>query len=193
MVSSKKDVPTHGFGLVELIISLSIITIVTSVVLARNTAFNSAILLRNQAYEVAFVIRQAQQLAVSGQGGDLSAVQKQRYAVAFATASSGVVNRQTLLLYKDNNNNGVYDSSVDDLIDTIRLDSRFRISSLNTNGTNRGSIRVLFERPLFDAKFYQGTSNSLITGTATISIQRVGDTSATRTIEVTSLGQVTVK
>lgn len=180
-----------GFGLIELIVSLTIVTVVTSMVIARHNVFNSAILLRNQAYEIAFVIHQAQQLAVSGQTSDLSTTQRQRYGVAFSTSASGDVNQQVVILYKDNNNNGLYDSS-DTEIQANRLDTRFMVSGLTTSGTGQDSVRIVFERPLFDAKFYQGTSNSTISGPARITIQPVRGT-AQRSIVVSASGQVAVE
>ncbi|MFN3188392.1 MAG: Tfp pilus assembly protein FimT/FimU [Candidatus Paceibacteria bacterium] len=192
MVTHKKNTSLQGFGLVELIVSLSIVTIVTSIVIARHNAFNGAILLRNQAYEIAFVIQRAQQLAVSGQTTALTTTIRQRYGVAFSTGTTGAVNRQVIVLYKDNNNNGVLDDA-DDVIETIRLDSRFRIGTMTIADTSRGSVRVLFERPLFDAKFYQGTSNSLQTGPVRITVRPVSGSTAERVIVVSSAGQVTVE
>jgi Tfp pilus assembly protein FimT len=195
MVTARKNTSALGFGLVELIVSLSIVTIVTGIVIVRHNAFNGSILLRNQAYEIAFVIRQAQQLAVSGSSStNLTSVQRQRYAVAFSTASTGVVNNQTLIIYKDNNNNGTYDTTVDGLIQTVRLDNRFSIQNISVIGTSRSSARILFERPSFDAKFYQGTSNVLQSGEETrIVVRPVGDASVERVIVVTASGQIRVE
>jgi Tfp pilus assembly protein FimT len=204
MVILKKTTPSLGFGLIELIVSLSIVTIVTGIVVAKHNAFNGAILLRNQAYEIAFVIREAQQLAVSGQTTALTTTQKQRYGVAFSTApnnsSNSVVNRQTMVLYKDKNTNGLYDgtgSSGDELIKTYRLDSRFEIVGLVDPGSSnsRGSMRVLFERPFFDAKFFRDNGTAVNTGPITITVRPVAPTSQVvpeRLITVSSAGQVEV-
>lgn len=192
MVIHKKCIPKLGFSLIELIVSISVVAIVTGVVLARHNAFNGAVLLRNQAYEIAFAVRQAQQLAVSGQTGALTTTQRQRYGVEFSTAADGAVNRQSFRLYKDNNNNGVFDSG-DTELQVFRLDSRFQIVGLSTAGVTRGSMRVLFERPLFDAKFYQGSSNALVTGPARVVIRPTGSSSAERIIIITASGQVTVE
>jgi len=194
MVTLKKNTSSLGFGLVELIVSLSIVTIVTSIVMSRHNAFNGAILLRNQAYEVAFVIREAQQLAVSGTDTNNSTNRgKQRFGVAFSTVGSGTVNQKTLILYKDNNNSGNY-SSQDTLLKTVRLDSRFNISRL-VLGSPSSHVRVVFERPFFDAKFYQNNNDNsaLIQGPLVITIVPADGSTGERTITVTTSGQVTVE
>lgn len=200
MVMLKKQSSTQGFGLIELIVSISIVTIVTGIVMARHSAFNGAILLRNQAYEIAFIIREAQQLAVSGQTSDLEDVQKQRYGVALSTDPSGEVNRQTLILYKDSNNDGVYNTASgnsDQLIQTYRLDRRFQIVSLTdpSSANSHSSMRVLFERPLFDAKFYRDSGHVINTGPVRIVVEPVANDAGgvpQRVITVSSSGQVAV-
>lgn len=184
MIRKKSRSHSHGFGLVELLVSMSIVTIVTSIVIARHNSFNGAVLLRNQAYEIAFVIRQAQQLAVSGQTDPLTAIeQRQRYGVYISPQNGS---NQVIVLYKDNApyTNG-YNSAQDELVRTVRLDSRFRIASIN----GPGAASVVFQRPLFDALVYP---DSFIFPIA-IEIRPVAGGSAVRTIVVTASGQITVE
>ncbi len=49
-----------GFTLVELLVSLGIFTVITTIAVVNNNQFNSSILLTNLAYEVGLSIRQAQ-------------------------------------------------------------------------------------------------------------------------------------
>lgn len=189
MVKFEKQSISSGFGLVELIVSLSIVTIVTGIVVARHNTFNGAILLRNQAYEIAFVIKEAQQLAVSGsQTETLTTTKKQRYGVAFSTLTGDDANKQSIVLYKDNNTNGIFDSGTDVEIKTYRLDSRFEITDLKTDSTSRNNVRVLFERPFFDAHFYPNSN-----GPVQITVSPVGKTSPQRVINVSSSGQIMVE
>lgn len=170
----------QAFALVELLVSLSLIILVTSMVLARNNAFDSAVLLRNQAYEVAFAIREAQQLAVSGEG-DTNEIQQ--YGVYFD--NSALLNRQ-LIIFRDEGStpDGRYTSG-ETVISTIRLDRRFNISNL-TGGNN---LSIVFRRPFYDARFKNDNiSNS---GPVTITINKT-NSSNNRLITVTTAGQISV-
>lgn len=190
MVTITNNRVRFGFGLIELMVSMSIITIVIGVVLTRHGAFNSAVLLRNQAYEIAFNIREAQQLAVSGGESSSSTGQKQRYGVAFSTANNGDINKNTWLLYKDNNNNGIYNTNIDTELKRVTIDKRFYLAGLKVP-SNTNDTRVVFERPFYDAMFYVG--NSLQAGPLEIIVSAVADPSKKRIVTVTTAGQITVQ
>ena len=57
---NKTPVGQKGFTLVELMVSIGIFSVITSVAVYNNAQFNSSILLTNLAYEIALSIRQAQ-------------------------------------------------------------------------------------------------------------------------------------
>jgi prepilin-type N-terminal cleavage/methylation domain-containing protein len=174
----------HGFGLIELLVTISIMLLVTTVVLARHSAFNSAILLRNQAYSLAFAVRDAQQQAVSivGQSGDFTQV----YGL-HVTEGSG-----TFRLFRDADNDDYFDTG--EMIGAPGvLDARFQVSDIrviNPDSTPT-ALSVSFVRPNFDARFD--------TGGAVINAERVeidvaltGST-ARRTVVITRTGQVSVE
>lgn len=168
----------QAFGLVELMVSISIMTLVTTVVLVRQSAFDGAVLLRNQAYEVAFTIRQAQQLAVTG--GDAT----RRYGVYFTETAAG---NQVYILFADGNSNGVVDTN-EQIGQTGRLDNRFIIRDTWTGTTEANPLSVIFERPNFDAV--------TCANNCYIDIARVGrtgtDVGTVRRVEVTPAGQISV-
>ncbi len=56
---------TRGFGLIELLVSISLMVLVLAIVLVQQTAFNGSVLLRSQAFEIALQIREVQLNAVS--------------------------------------------------------------------------------------------------------------------------------
>jgi prepilin-type N-terminal cleavage/methylation domain-containing protein len=60
--SHKKN---NGFSLVELVVSVAIFTIITSVILARHSQFSGTLLLENLAYDIALSIRKAQVFGLS--------------------------------------------------------------------------------------------------------------------------------
>lgn len=173
----------RGFGLVELLVSISIMTLVSAVILARHSSYNSAVLLRNQAYEVAFTIREAQNYALSAvftdTGTGLSTDSfRERYGVHFEAGNS------VYYLFRDDNGDGGYDAG-EEIGQPGRLDPRFVFSSV-PGGT--GVFDVMFERPNFDAIFDPNPSGPA----GTPAIITVSTDTSSRDIEVTRTGQIAV-
>lgn len=185
----------YGFSLIELMVSIAIITMVSSVVLVRNNSFNGAVLLRDQAYEVAFALKQAQLMAVSGT--DVSGAKTNQFGIYFDTAKSG----EYITFRDDGASLGKYDAS-DVQIGLIGyLDKRFFIRAItNLDGTSVGDtkVSVTFKRPNFDAIAKRGNSNSALAKTIYIDIAQVGKvatdktTGAVRRVQVTPAGQISV-
>lgn len=69
---SNKNSEHLGFSLIELLISLAIIGILSTVVILRFSSFDSATLLKSLAYEIATSVREAQVYSVSVVGGSSS-------------------------------------------------------------------------------------------------------------------------
>lgn len=192
--------PSAGFGLIELMVSVSIVALVSAVILSRNTSFNGAVLLRNQAFELAFAVRQAQLLAVSGNTGLPGDTRRYGVYINTSTAEQG-----NYLIFQDNNtgNVGYYDSSEDTVIGTRgRLDGRFEIRGVTnlagvsqTGGGANTGFSITFVRPNFDAKF-KNQANANPAGPVYIDVAQLNKTGNTtgevRRVEVTSTGQVQV-
>lgn len=79
----------RGFSIIELIITVSIMMIVTSAVLFRQSKFSSDILITNMAYEVALSIREASVLGLSSQASS-TIPYNTGYGVHFAPGVDGV-------------------------------------------------------------------------------------------------------
>lgn len=189
---------SRGFGLVELMVSISIMTLVTTVILVKNRSFNNALLLRNQAYEVAFSLRQAQLLAVSG--NKESAGDSNQYGIYFdVTTEPG--NRQYRLFRDDSNlstNLGRYDGGDETLFPVGILDNRFMIREIVDTNDNplEDILSVTFVRPNFDALF-KDSSGGYFSGPVYLKISPKDDTGYVnvpfRLVEITSTGQISVK
>lgn len=183
----------RGFGLVELMVSISIMTLVSTIILVKNRSFNNALLLRNQAYEIAFSLRQVQLLAVSGTreaGGssdqygiyvDISGAQSSRYR-----------------LFRDDSNLstnlGRYDAG-DATIGTLgTLDPRFEIQSItNSSGAVLDTrLSISFVRPNFDALF-KTSSGGYFAGPVYLNIATKEASTVVRSVEITATGQISVK
>lgn len=191
----RSSLPIRGFGLIELMVSITIITLVSALVITKHNAFNSAVLLRNQAYEVAFAVRQAQLLAVSGSNPNTTFVQQ--YGIYFTNSST-----TTYLIFRDNDADGNYDTTDTQIGPLGTLDKRFFIRDIFYNGTQavpqtgtNNNLSITFRRPNFDALFERTTGGS-VSGPAYIDISRVGVSGIgvedVRRIEVTAAGQIAI-
>jgi Tfp pilus assembly protein FimT len=202
---SNRSAQTHsfrGFGLVELMVSISIMTLVTTVILVKNRSFNNALLLRNQAYEIAFSLRQAQLLAVSGTR-EVGATSNQ-YGIHFDVSSEPANGRYRL--FRDggigNPNPGWYSASDDSPIGTLgMLDNRYIIQDIviadnSGNSLSRDALSVTFIRPNFDALFRTSAGTS-VTGPVYLKITPKDTTGysvlPSRLVEITATGQISVK
>ena len=88
VTSFKKAHHVTGFTLVELLVSIAIIIIVTSMVLLRYDKFDSTILLKNAAYDVALTLREAQMRSVSAVRGGPLFEAKHPYGVTFTPGTT---------------------------------------------------------------------------------------------------------
>lgn len=194
----RTKVPTAGFSLVELLISISIMVIVASIILTRQTAFNGSVLLRGQAYEVALQAREVQLNAVSASGntGTFRSVQGLHFN------SDSTLNNQ-YRIFVDNAsgiNAGFYDPGEEFGRQGI-LDPRFeirevRVVSASGDTINGTEVSVVFVRPNFDARFFD-IDGELDASSLEIDIARrdvVGTgIDVVRTLEITSTGQIAVQ
>lgn len=191
--------PAHarGFGLIELMVSISIMTLVSTVILVKNRSFNNALLLRNQAYEVAFSLRQAQLLAVSGSKENVAA--SNQYGIYFDVSS---VNASRYRVFRDDSNastnQGWYNTG-DVSIGTLgTLDSRFVIKDITDSGGNSltgDTLTITFIRPNFDA-YFKTSAGASVSGPVYLKIGPKEGTYVNepyRLVEITSTGQISVK
>lgn len=196
MLKNKKSTQS-GFGLVELMVSISLVVLVTSVILARHDSYNGAVLLRSQAYDVALKLREVQMEAVSvvAQEGDYR-------APLGACFSTQWPNRYYVFI--DTNGNGACDLATEQVGQQGNIDPRFQINSLGlvttlSESTPANNVSILFERPNFDAKFFvNGTPQNNVEAVE-IGIFRVGasqqstNVSDLRVMEVSRTGQILVR
>ena len=182
-----------GFGLVELMVSISIMVVIMAVVLARHDRFDSVLLLRSQAYEIALQLREVQLSAVSASGR--AGEYRENLGIYFSTN-----NPNRYILFQDSatgaNANFRYDAGEEYGAPGI-IDQRFAITGIRpeTGRISGGGLSVIFERPNFYARFYD-QGGQLSTSRVKIDIREVGtlgtDTDEVRSVEITSTGQISV-
>ena len=180
-----------GFSLIELMVTIAIITLVTGVVLVRYNSFNNVIILTDQAYELALDIREAQVLGVSV-GGTSDSFRK-AYGIYITLTTP---NRY--LLFQDNLTTGLklqYDSG-EEIGEPYTIDSRFEITQICTtkSGVERcdnTDVSMVFKRPDFDAKI---TTNIVsYPDQLTIVVSSVRDSSVSKRIVLYPSGQISVQ
>lgn len=144
----KSGTQHSGFSLVELLVAISIITILSAVLVFQQSNFDSSIYLKNLAYEVSLTIREAQVFAVRGQseGGVLceDGGLDCPYGVYFDKTGG-----QSLILFRDSNRNGGYDAGEE--IEGFAFEHNNSIQNIcdGTSGTCSGEdeLHITFERP----------------------------------------------
>lgn len=171
-----------GFSLIELLVSIAIIAIISAVVLARYKSFNSTILLRDLAYEIALSIREAQVYGVSvhSAGGSFNFA----YGIHFTRGT-------TYVLFADSSPiNGRYDAGEE--LSSYAIGQQNAIVDLCRNATcGRTSLDVLFRRPEPDARF--AVNGSVVTPSSVRVVVRGGTGGNTRTVRVSTTGQISIE
>jgi type II secretory pathway pseudopilin PulG len=194
-LNKKKSNP--GFGLIELLVSVSIMVLVIGVVLSQNSSFNAALLLRGQAYEIALHAREVQLFAVSvtGDGSGGSTDFRKVHGLHFDTGSP---NSYKVFLDKSIGVINFYDAG-EEFGTQGNVDPRFEIEAMSLIGTaiTPTQLSVIFERPNFDARFFKAGGVEDTTATAVKIDLRLRGTTGTgvekvRTVEITRTGQISV-
>jgi prepilin-type N-terminal cleavage/methylation domain-containing protein len=193
---TNKTKQDHGFGLIEMLVSIGIALLIMTVVMAKHSSSNGAVLLRSQAYEVALETREVQLAAVSpvGSNGNF----RSSYGLFFDKDNPGYY-----LDFRDAGTiNNFYDSG-EEVGKRSNLDPRFEIGDIRlvTGGTESpiNDIAIVFERPNFDAHFFTAPNTEAADSVNAVEIDiRVEGTSGAglgevRTVEISRTGQIIVQ
>ena len=180
---------TGGFSLVELMVTIGIVTLVTGVVMVKYSAFNSVVILKSQAYELALDIREAQVFGVSVGGGTNS--YRQAYGIYV-----DMTNPNQYLLFQDTSGDLQYDAG-EEIGETYTIDSRFEIINICTVVGAGGDVctatmaSIAFKRPDFDAQMATNTEGS--PDVVKVTIATTDDHTQSRTVLVYASGQISVQ
>jgi Tfp pilus assembly protein FimT len=175
---------------VELLVTLSLFVILTTIVLFSQSKFNGSILLTNLAYDVALTVRQAQTFGVnvrevSSGSGDF----QKAYGVHFDISSD-----KEFLMFSDDNKTDKYEPS-DSKINGYSIKrgnkiSQICVTSNNTEDCNINALDTTFLRPDPDARFRSSPNKPQgITEAKIIISSANGDT---RNVLVNSTGQISI-
>lgn len=180
-----------GYSLIEMLVTVGIMTLITGIALANHTQFSNTALFSNLAYDIALSVRQAQVYGISVREVESTSSFDDAYGVHFDANTP-----TEYVLFSDADDDGVYDGSGEAL-------EVYSISRGNTiidlcaiaGGTNYCSstgdlstIDVTFKRPDPDAQFATQVAGPFDSIEITIQSQR----GATRNISVGATGQISV-
>jgi len=190
--SSKK---TGGFTLIELMVSMAIITIITSVVLVNHNRFNGTIFLGNLAYDVALSVREAQiyGLSVREFGGSFNI----GYGVHFDVATP-----KSFFIFADIDRNQRYTASTDSVVETLTVTrgnsiSKFCATTFGISPVEKctdssaplGTLDIAFNRPNPEAVI----TDNLGIGYTSAKIIVSSDEGDTRSVVIEGTGQISVQ
>jgi prepilin-type N-terminal cleavage/methylation domain-containing protein len=191
----------YGFTIVELIVSLAIFAIMTSLILSKYGKFDQGVILTNLAYDVALTIRNAQSYGLNVRSAS-------RDANAFDTTTSGgsygVHFDKSLpsqfIFFVDGNGNGIYDDLTNsDQKTTIKRGSSISSMCVSDVKDCINGVTVFNNLDELDITFKRPDPNAIITangvptkkyGYAEIVLKAVDNT--TRKVIVNFTGQISV-
>ncbi|QQR82868.1 type II secretion system protein [Candidatus Campbellbacteria bacterium] len=179
-----------GFTLVELIVTVSIIALISTVVLVRNGQFDNEVLLADVAYDVALSVRQAQNYGINvlGQGNEFDFP----YGVYFEPDMT------TYTLFQDKASTDYRYTPDEETLETFTLGRGFTVarictdvSSLDACDVSRiENATIIFKRPNPDAIINADEKGGSAMGA--VGIELVAPRGGSRFIVVRSTGQISV-
>lgn len=183
----------RGLSLIELLVTIAVITIITTILLVNHSRFSGKILLTNLAYEVALSVRQAQ---VYGLGSKESPIGSSNFNVGYGVHFESA-NPTYFIFFADLNNNHRYDSA-NELLQRYKIRYGNRVSdfcSVTSGGvsqcSSQGAISYLdisFVRPNPDAFIFTNVGSSYRSAFLTVSSAQ----GFTKSVTVYSTGQISV-
>ena len=207
LFSSKKQKHRAGFSLVELLVSITIVTAILGFIIFNQAKYTSDSILANTADSIGLSISEAQVYSVSVKGvstNDFSS----GYGIVFNVSSSSG-GRDAYLSFADKNNNGVYENSwacgigpISECLGKIYLPVGYLINDLcemSLGGAETcgiGRVDISFVRPYTDAHIYFFDANGAPLSYSDVKGARIkvsSPTGRTMSVVVYNTGQVSIQ
>lgn len=142
-----KSLTLTGFTLIELIVTMAVLLVITTISLAGYPEFNQRVALKKTVQEIALVIRQAQAYGLGVKEYEPGSGVYPGYGVKFNLAEPA-----KFVLFADLNDDKVYSSVIDGLTETFKIKSGDKIVELCGDGGSGLvcgfiSIDIVYYRP----------------------------------------------
>lgn len=181
----RKHSSSFGFTLVELLVSVGLFTMMTSVVLAKYRTFENNAKFTNAAEDIVLAFRQAQVYGVA------TKAEASSFDIPY-----GVYLKQStpsqIIIFADRDRNGRYTNTDNPVIGTINWGSVFSSLSLKCAGgvCSGNEFSVTFERPNVDAIIKDGSGSQYTNTNASVTVSNGTKTSI---ISISDAGQISVQ
>lgn len=197
MHSDFKNKLIEGFTLIELMVTIAIVTVIMGIILIENSKFNDSIILTNTAYEVALVARQAQVFGLSSKAASSGTIYS-----GYGISASAVNGENTVVhLFADTNSDGIYQSA-EEITGGVQLGRGIRVTHICFNDgtqicnstTDRSTTNVIFKRPNPESDIRDGLG-SIPVGVkqVQINVDTAASTNGRRCVLIYKSGQISVK
>lgn len=173
----------RGFTLMEMVVTVGIFALISTIIIVRNAQFDNETLLQNLAYDIALSVRQAQQFGVNVRASE--GVFSGSYGMHFTAESS------TYVMFTDIDEDGAYDEPKE-LLETYTLGRGATIGAIcdiqvKQDDCAHKQIDIVFRRPDPDAIINNGEISH-----ATLELVS-GRGDGSRIISIESTGQISIK
>jgi len=142
---------SSGFTIIELLVSISIFTILTGVILAKYNTYNTNAPFANASEDVVLALRQAQVYGAGGKGNTAvctgGTAFECTYGVYFSTSA---LLKNGITIFVDTNNDRMFTSGTDTTLERIAWGSAISVSSISCPGpvgTCGSAVTATFRRP----------------------------------------------
>lgn len=176
-----------GFTLVELIVTMTVLLIITTISLAKYPEFNQRVALKKTVQEVALVVRQAQAYGLGVKEYVPGSGIYPGYGVNFDLSEPA-----KFRLFADLNDNRVYDSESGELIELFEIKDGSKIVRLCQNSGANCSMSIL------DVVYYRPSPVVYITADGIINLSNAdvifkSPNGRAKTIKIWQSGQISVQ
>ncbi len=207
-----------GFTLVELIVSISIFVIITTLVVVKYNNFSSSTFLTNVAYDIALIIREAQSYGINVKSSVRLGTAIEDFTIPFGVvvsmspgADNGSPTNKVLYLFRDlnaNGGNGRYEFNLGEAVSKYSIKRNYKINSISIICSETGSYlannllfnyyQIIFKRPSPVARITDSSGRTDRSGAVCTYKQiniRISDDQGTnfRTVKVNNMGLISVE